>query len=171
MTPAIPVAIASPADAADIAAMSRRLIEHGLPWTWRTERVSRAIASPVTNVAVVRGRAGLDAFGIMEYWDEDAHLVLFAVRPERQRTGLGSALLRWLEASALVAGSTRIRVESRRDNAAARSFYNEHGYHELAIKAQMYSGMQDGIRMEKWLRVDEPKSPVPGLDQGPPRKA
>ena len=150
------VAIASPADAADIAAMSRRLIEHGLPWTWRPERVVRAIASPVTNVAVVKGKAGLDAFGIMEYWDDDAHLVLFAVRPERQRVGLGSALLQWLEASALVAGSTRIRVEARRDNVAARSFYNQHGYHELAIKAQMYSGMLDGIRMEKWLRQPDP---------------
>ena len=156
MTPTISVAIASPADAADIAAMSRRLIEHGLPWTWRPERVVRAIASPVTNVAVVKGKAGLDAFGIMEYWDDDAHLVLFAVRPERQRVGLGSALLQWLEASALVAGSTRIRVEARRDNVAARSFYNQHGYHELAIKAQMYSGMLDGIRMEKWLRSIEP---------------
>ena len=150
------VAIASPADAADIAAMSRRLIEHGLPWTWRPERVVRAIASPVTNVAVVKAKAGLDAFGIMEYWDDDAHLVLFAVRPERQRVGLGSALLQWLEASALVAGSTRIRVEARRDNSAARSFYNEHGYHELAIKAQMYSGMLDGIRLEKWLRQPDP---------------
>ena len=156
MTPTISVAIASPADAADIAAMSRRLIEHGLPWTWRPERVVRAIASPVTNVAVVKGKAGLDAFGIMEYWDDDAHLVLFAVRPERQRAGLGSALLQWLEASAAVAGSTRIRVEARRDNSAARSFYNEHGYHELAIKAQMYSGMLDGIRMEKWLRQPDP---------------
>ena len=156
MTPTISVAIASPADAADIAAMSRRLIEHGLPWTWRPERVVRAIASPVTNVAVVKGKAGLDAFGIMEYWDDDAHLVLFAVRPERQRSGMGSALLQWLEASALVAGSTRIRVEARRDNVAARSFYNEHGYHELAIKAQMYSGMLDGIRMEKWLRQPDP---------------
>ena len=82
--------------------------------------------------------------------------MLFAVRPERQRVGLGSALLQWLEASALVAGSTRIRVEARRDNVAARSFYNQHGYHELAIKAQMYSGMLDGIRMEKWLRQPDP---------------
>ena len=150
--PAQPVSIASPADAEAIAAMSRRLIEHGLPWTWQPQRVARAIASPVTNVAVLRGQAGLEAFGIMEYWDEDAHLVLFAVQPARQRSGLGSALLDWLEASALVAGSTRIRVEARRDNTPARSFYNQHGYHERAIQPQMYSGTLDGIRMEKWLR-------------------
>ena len=87
----------------------------------------------------------------MEYWDNDAHLVLFAVRPSSQRQGIGTAVLQWLENSALVAGSQRIRVEARRDNLAARNFYNEHGYHELKIKARMYSGILDGIQLEKWI--------------------
>jgi [ribosomal protein S18]-alanine N-acetyltransferase len=156
MTPALNVNIASDRDAADIAAMSRDLIEQGLPWTWRPERVSKAIAAANVNVAVVREQIGerrkLVAFGIMEYWDEDAHLVLFAVRPARQRQGVGAALLRWLEASARAAGSQRVRVEARRDNVAGRNFYNEQGYHELAIRSRMYSGAVDGIRLEKWLR-------------------
>jgi ribosomal-protein-alanine N-acetyltransferase len=145
------VSMASAADAGDIAAMSRDLIEQGLPWTWQRQRVSKAIAAANVNVAVVREQQVLCAFGIMEYWDEDAHLVLFAVRPVHQRQGLGTAVLRWLEASARVAGMQRIRVEARRDNAAARNFYNEHGYHELTIKPRMYSGAIDGIRLEKWL--------------------
>jgi ribosomal-protein-alanine N-acetyltransferase len=88
----------------------------------------------------------------MEYWEDDAHLVLFAVRRANQRSGLGTAILQWLEASALAAGAQKIRVEARRDNVAARSFYNEHGYHEHTIKARMYSGALDGIQLEKWLR-------------------
>ena len=151
MTPALHVRMASVADAANISAMSRELIEHGLPWTWRADRVIRAIAAPDNNVAVIRDEANLEAFGIMEYWDDDAHLVLFAVRRSLQRRGLGSALLRWLELSAVVAGSKRIRVEARRDNDAARNFYNERGYHELAIEPLRYSGRLDGIRLEKWL--------------------
>ena len=151
MTPALHVRMASVADAANISAMSRDLIEHGLPWTWRADRVIRAIAAPDNNVAVIRDEANLEAFGIMEYWDDDAHLVLFAVRRSLQRRGLGSALLRWLEASAVVAGSKRIRVEARRDNDAARNFYNEHGYHELAIEPLRYSGRLDGVCLEKWL--------------------
>ena len=151
MTPALHVRMASVADAANISAMSRELIEHGLPWTWRADRVIRAIAAPDNNVAVIRDEANLEAFGIMEYWDDDAHLVLFAVRRSLQRRGLGSALLRWLEASAVVAGSKRVRVEARRDNDAARNFYNEHGYHELLIEPLRYSGRLDGIRLEKWL--------------------
>jgi ribosomal-protein-alanine N-acetyltransferase len=161
MTPILHVSIASERDARDIARMSRDLIEHGLPWTWRQERVSRAIAAANTNVAVIRERQSLTAFGIMEYWDEDAHLVLFAVRPDRQRQGVGTAVLRWLEASALVAGSQRIRLEARRDNVAARSFYNEHGYHELTINSRMYSGALDGIKLEKWLHSQPPDDAVP----------
>ena len=151
MTPALHISIAQESDAAEIAQMSRDLIEANLPWTWRPERVSRAIKAEHMNVAVVRERQTLMAFGIMEYWDDDAHLVLFAVRPSSQRQGIGTAVLQWLENSALVAGSQRIRVEARRDNLAARNFYNEHGYHELKIKARMYSGVLDGIQLEKWI--------------------
>lgn len=132
--------------------MSRELIEHGLAWGWRRDRVARAIASPDTNVAIVRARSGLAAFGIMEYLEDDAYLALFAVRRSSQRQGIGSALLAWLEASARVAGARRIRLEARRDNLAARGFYNEHGYHECAIEPARYSAMVDGVRLEKWLR-------------------
>ena len=152
MTPLLHVSFALTSDASEISQMSRELIEHGLPWTWGPERVSRAIAASNVNVVVVREERKLSGFGIMEYWDEDAHLVLFAVSPSRQRKGIGSAMLQWLEASALAAGSNRIRVEARRDNVAARNFYSEYGYHELSIKSRMYSGTLDGIQLEKWLR-------------------
>ena len=148
----LPIRLADPADAEDIAALSRDLIEHGLPWSWRPARVQAAIRNPDTNVAVLRDEGALVAFGIMEYLESDAYLVLFAVRRERQREGIGSALLGWLEASAKVAGAERIRVDARRDNVAARSFYNELGYHEVAIRPGRYSAEVDGIRLEKWLR-------------------
>jgi ribosomal protein S18 acetylase RimI-like enzyme len=153
LTPSLHVSIAMESDAGAIARMSRDLIEHGLPWTWDAGRVIHAITAPNMNVAVVREQQKLIAFGIMEYWDDDAHLVLFAVRPASQRQGVGSAVLRWLEASAIVAGAKRVRVEARQDNGAARNFYNEHGYHELTIKPGMYSGQLDGIQLEKWFRT------------------
>jgi ribosomal-protein-alanine N-acetyltransferase len=137
VTPAVDVRLATAADAGDIAAMSRDLI-----------------AAADTNVVVVREAQTLVAFGIMEYLDDDAYLVLFAVRRSRQRQGIGSAVLRWLEAAALAAGACRIRVDARRDNAAARSFYHEHGYHEVRITARRYSGQIDQIRLEKWFRAE-----------------
>jgi ribosomal-protein-alanine N-acetyltransferase len=147
-----PIQLAEPRDAAAIAVMSRELIEQGLPWGWRPGRVLHAIRNPDTNVAVVRSGSGLAGFGIMEYLETDAYLVLLAVQRASQRRGLGSALLRWLEASAAAAGAQRVRVEARRDNVPARSFYNEHGYHEVAIRPGRYCGVADGIQLEKWLR-------------------
>ena len=148
----VAIRLATRTDAADIAAMSRDYIEHGLPWRWRQDRVAAAIANADTNVAVVGPHGAINAFGIMSYAEADAHLLLFAVRSASQRMGIGSAVLLWLEAVARTAGAKRIQLEARSENAAARNFYSEHGYHERTIKKAMYSGIADGIRLEKWLR-------------------
>lgn len=149
-----PVLLATIADAAQIAEMSREYIEYGLPWGWTESRVIRAIKDGNTNVAVVHEQGRVVGFGIMSYTDEDAHLLLLAVRPQRRRGGIASAIVLWLEEAARAAGAARIRVEVRQQNPAARCFYCEHGYHERAIKKQMYSGVVDGILLEKWLRRD-----------------
>ena len=145
------IRLATRADAADIARMSRDEIEQGLPWSWTESRVLGAIQNVDTNVAVVGGHGALQAFGIMAYRDEVAHLLLFSVRPAQRRKGLGRALLRWLEAVAVAAGIQRVAVECRRDNAPARNFYAEFGYHEMEIAKGYYRGVEDAIRLEKWL--------------------
>jgi ribosomal-protein-alanine N-acetyltransferase len=148
----VAVRLARASDAADIAVMSRDYIEQGLPWTWTAGRVDAAIHDPEINVVVVGERNAISAFGIMSYPDDDAHLLLFAVRRNQQRRGVGSAVLRWLEEAARTAGATRIRVECRRDNVAARNFYCEHAYQELSITSRFYRGLKDGIHLVKWLQ-------------------
>lgn len=148
---ALSVRLATPADAADIAAMSRDEIERGLTWSWTEERVRHAIESPHINVALIREDKALIAFGIMSYRDEEASLLLFSVRASHRRQGIGRELLEWLEKVAREAGLRRVQLECRRDNAAARNFYAENGYHELAIAQGYYQGREDAIRLEKWL--------------------
>jgi len=145
------VRLATLADAADIAAMSRAYIEVGLTSTWTETRIQRSIQNPDTNVVVVSEKRAIVGFGIMSYPGEEAHLLLFAVTPARQRQGIGSAILDWLEEVARAAGVRRIHVECRRDNVAARNFYAEHGYHEQTITKGYYRGTIDAIRFEKWL--------------------
>jgi len=152
----VAVRLARTSDAEEIAVMSRDYIEHGLPWTWTQVRVAASISDPDVNVVVVGDRGALQAFGIMSYPGDDAHLLLFAVRRSQQRRGVGSAILRWLEEAARTAGAKRIRVECRRDNIAARNFYCEHAYQELRISAKFYRGLKDGVHLVKWLRPDEP---------------
>jgi ribosomal protein S18 acetylase RimI-like enzyme len=148
------VRLANSTDATDIAAMSRDYVEQGLQWRWKYDRVLEAIASPETNVAVVGNPGSLLAFGIMSYVDDNAHLQLLAVRRSSQRRGIGSAVLLWLEQVARSAGAARVLIEVRKSNSVARSFYSEHGYDERYIKEAMYSGIEDGIGLEKQLRVD-----------------
>ena len=138
-------------DAAGIAAMSRDEIEKGLPWSWTEARVANAIADPDTNVIVAGAAGAITGFGIMIYRDETAHLSLFAVAAPHRRQGVGSALLEWLETVAREAAVQRIRVECRRSNEAARNFYGEQGYHELAISRRYYRGVEDAIVLEKHL--------------------
>lgn len=145
------VRFATLADAAGIAALSRDVIEHGLPWSWTEARVARAIANPDTNVVVVGERGVIVGFGIMSYPDDDAHLLLFAVRRQSRRQGIGTRILAWLEEVAATGGARRVRLECRRDNDAARNFYAEKGYHELAISPKYYRGLKDAVILEKWL--------------------
>ena len=150
------VRLANVADAADIAAMSRDYIEYGLPWRWKYGRVVKSLNDPETNIAVAGKQGALIAFGIMSYSDDEAHLLLFAVRRAYQRQGIGTALLQWLEAVARTAGAQRIRLECRIDNVPARNFYCANGYHERQIREAMYNNSVDGVRLEKWLRADAP---------------
>jgi [ribosomal protein S18]-alanine N-acetyltransferase len=145
------ITLASLADAAAIAGMSRDHIEQGLGWSWNLARVERAIRDPDINVAVVREQGALLAFGVMSYREEVAHLLLFAVQSSQRRKGIGSKVLNWLETAARAAGIRRIQLECRRVNSAARNFYGDHGFHELAINRGYYSGVEDAIRLEKWL--------------------
>lgn len=155
----ITLRLATSADAAGIAAMSREEIERGLGWSWTEARVLRAIAARETNVVVATGPEGLGGFGIMMYADEHAHLSLFAVARGQRRHGVGTAILEWLETVARDAGLRRIRVECRRSNDAARNFYGEQGYQEIAIAHRYYQRLEDAVVLEKHLRSDQPGPP------------
>ena len=145
--------------------MSKAYIEQGLPHRWTEGRVAAAIRSSSTNVAVARKDAVLLGFGIMEYSDLEALLLLLAVHPDGRRKGLGSAIVEWLERVARTAGIARIFVEARSDNEAALSLYRKRGYEQTALALGMYSGMDDGICLEKTFsgglrdRPDDASSP------------
>ena len=145
------IRLARPSDAAHIASMSRDYIEDGLGWGWLASRVERSIRDRNTNVVIAEVDAEFAAFGIMKYLDDDAHLLLFAVKPPFRRRGIGSGVLRWLESSASTAGIDMIFLEARESNSAARGFYRAHGYRELTLLRGYYSGREDAVRIGKDL--------------------
>ncbi len=92
----------------------------------------------------------------MVYGDTSAHLNLLGVEPQFQRRGIGRRLLRWLETSALEAGTFDITLEVRASNHAAQAFYLALGYEPEGRTERYYQGVEDAIRMRRDLRVVAP---------------
>lgn len=145
--------LATPADAYEIAVMSRYLIEVGLRgWTWPPDRVAKAVRAPATNVAVADVSRNIVGFSIMEYGDTSAHLSLLAVKPNYQRCGIGARLMAWQEDAALTAGITTVSLELRSNNYSARAFYRMMGYQELAYIQGYYRGVETAVKMARDIR-------------------
>ncbi|HXF66175.1 MAG TPA: GNAT family N-acetyltransferase [Burkholderiales bacterium] len=145
--------LAVPADAYEIAVMSRYLIEVGLRgWSWPPERVLRAIRARDTNVLVAEVRGNLVGFAIMDYGEVSAHLSLIAVKPNYQRCGIGRRMMAWLEETALTAGITTITLELRVNNFGARAFYRMLGYKEASYIPGYYRGQETAVKMTRDIR-------------------
>jgi ribosomal-protein-alanine acetyltransferase len=153
MIDACEIRLARSSDATRIAEMSRDFIEYGLGWAWDGARITRRIRHRATNVIVAESGAELVGFALMEYADEEAHLLLFGVEPIHRRRGIASSLLAWLETTAATAGIELIFLEARATNGAARAFYAARGYREIAVIPRYYSGREDAIRIGKDLAV------------------
>lgn len=155
-----PLALATTADAAAIARLSRDEIERGLPWRWQPAAVARLIAAENTVVLCAREMAGdtrdedeapLAGFGVMEFGEREAHLVLLAVAPRRRRQGVARHILGWLEKSARTAGLSEIRLEVRAGNRGAQRFYAELGFRRRRYLPGFYQGREAAYRMVKAL--------------------
>ena len=151
--PAPQIRLASPADAYEIAVMSRYLIEVGLRgWSWPPERVVKAIRARDTNVLAVEVKGHLVGFAIMDFGDTAGHLSLFAVKPSHQRCGIGRRMMEWLEEAALTAGITTVSLELRSNNFAARAFYRLLGYKETSYIPGYYRGVETAVKMSRDIR-------------------
>lgn len=143
-----------------MAEMSRDLVEAGLGWRYTPGRMAGLIRDRDTTALVACEAERLLGFAVMHFGDEVAHLLLLCVLPREQRRGIGRGLTDWLLQSARVAGTPRIRLELRADNAAAFAFYQRLGFAETELLPGYYSGRVAARRMQLDL------SPPPPPDVG-----
>jgi [ribosomal protein S18]-alanine N-acetyltransferase len=141
------------ADCALLAAMSAAHVERGLKPAWGAARIRWHVRDAESVVLTARIAAGIAGFAIMRYGEDVAHLNLLAVDPAQRRRGIGRALLRWLEESALLAGAFIIGLELRAGNESARAFYRAMGYRELGQIPGYYQGVESAIRMARDVRA------------------
>jgi ribosomal-protein-alanine N-acetyltransferase len=136
-----------------LATLSHTLVETGLQPSWCASRIRWHIDHSDSVVLTARAPQGIVGFAIMRYLEDTAHLNLLAVLPAHRRRGVARALLRWLEETALTAGTYLITLEVRAGNECARSFYSRVGYQELGAIPGYYQGMEAAIRMRRDLRL------------------
>ena len=139
-------------DAQAIATLSRDLIECGLGWEYRAERIRELIAAPDTVTLVARDGDRMMGFAIMSFGDEYAHLVLMAVRPAGQRRGIARRMTQWLIETAATAGIASIHLELRARNKDGFAFYRALGFSETLRLPGYYRGRETAIRMIRLLR-------------------
>jgi ribosomal-protein-alanine N-acetyltransferase len=162
----ITLQLASRSDAQAIAAMSRDLIECGLGWEYRPERIQALIADCNAVTLVARDGERIVGFAIMSFSAEHAHLVLMAVRPAGQRQGIARRMTQWLIESAVVAGVASIHLELREQNEDALAFYRALGFSETLRLPGYYRGRETAVRM---IRVLRPPKLVAQTWRPPPR--
>ena len=158
-TDAVTLRLADVSDAETIAQMSRDLIESGLGWRYRPDRVRRLIGRRDNSVVVACDPHGTVGFAVMQFDDEHAHLTLLAVRPSHQRQGVARQLMQWLLRSARVAGMVSVHLELRASNRAALHFYRALGFVQTLVLAGYYEQRESAIRMMCLLRA--PDAPPP----------
>src|SRR4051812_34824628 len=149
----ITLRLARHADAPTLAAMSRDLIETGLGWHYRPERVQQLLTNADTVTVVACEREQTTGFAIMSLNDERAHIVLLAVSPKYQRRGIGRRLTDWLVDTAATAGIISIHVELRVGNKAAYALYQSMNFGETLRLERYYRGRETAIRMMRLLRA------------------
>lgn len=147
------ITLATLQDADQIAIMSRDYIESGLGWSWTKQRVQRYIREPEVVVVVAKMAGELQGFAIMQFGEGKAHLNLLAVKVRRRRRGLGQCLMRWLEETAMTAGTFKISLELRESNRTAHHFYQRLGYRPSKRIAGYYHGREAAIRMDRDISV------------------
>lgn len=149
----ITLRLARRSDAPMLAAMSRDLIESGLGWTYRPERVAQLLADPETVTVVACERERTTGFAIMTLSDERAHIVLLAVARTHQRRGIGRRVTSWLIETAGAAGVISLHVELRANNRAAYMLYRRMEFAETLRLERYYRSRETAIRMMRLLRL------------------
>lgn len=137
------------ADLDDVAALERSI--QAFPWTLGNFRDSLT-AGHACWVGRENGR--LSSFAVAMRGVDEEHLLAIGVRPERQRQGLGAALLEFLCANARADGIARMLLEVRPSNVGALAFYRRLGFAEIGRRRGYYptiEGREDAIAMAKEL--------------------
>ncbi len=108
---------------------------------------------PGAECLVAEQEGKIAGFILAEQSDRLAHIITLDVAESARRSGVGSTLLRRVEANLAARGVRAILLETATTNDAAIAFWQKHGYRTEAVLKNYYSGKLDAFEMRKIFSV------------------
>jgi 2-amino-4-hydroxy-6-hydroxymethyldihydropteridine diphosphokinase len=109
----------------------------------------------VSDIIVAEGRGAYSGaiLGWCSRFPGKAYIPYLFVSPEVQRQGVGGLLLRRMESMLEFEGKSCVQLETPADHVEAVRFYEQQGYHILAMRSQRPSAQRlyPSVRLEKRL--------------------
>lgn len=93
--------------------------------------------------------------GYLDYWmiQGEAHLIQIGIHPDFRKKGWGSFLMQYLERIALEKKLSKIYLDVRQSNAAARRLYEKFGFKTTGVRKAYYAdNREDALLMEKSIQ-------------------
>ena len=90
----------------------------------------------------------IQAYGVMSAAAGESHILNLTVRPESQRQGIGSRLLKHFRQLARRHGADTLMLEVRPSNLNAISLYEKLGFNEIGVRRNYYpaeNGREDAL--------------------------
>lgn len=131
----------------DITALAA-LDAHCNPHPWSEKHFQAAVQSPHNTVLLAENGGILQGFIVWQQVLDEMELHLIATAPEYRRQGLAAHLLQQMFQAAEQQQVTRIFLEVRAGNTAARQLYLQNGFTQTALRPNYY-GAEDAVLMEK----------------------
>lgn len=155
----------SPAAARPRPARLRRAAERDLPALVELENAVFAgdrmalrqfrhhLSAPSSDLIVAAGADGLLGYALLFHrrGSQVARVYSIAVAAAARGQGLGDRLLQRLETIARTYGLSELRLEVRKDNAAALTLYERRGYRRFGERLAYYEDSADAWRLSKSL--------------------
>jgi ribosomal-protein-alanine N-acetyltransferase len=145
-----------PGDLAPVVAVEGSIYSH--PWTFGNFRDSLHAGY---SCWVMERQGELIGYGVLMIGVGEAHLLNLSIAADWQRRGFGRLLLQHFVEQAQRCGATRMLLEVRPSNTAARALYRASGFLELSVRRGYYpadNGREDAILMG----LDVPGTRDPG---------
>ncbi len=114
---------------------------------WSARLVAEELARPDATVLLWHGSGGPEGYVGVRVLAGEAEIFTIAVRPDRRRAGIATALLDAVESLVRSLGAEAVHLEVAEDNAAARALYTARGYREVGRRRGYYGPNEDAVLM------------------------